>query len=69
MHFNDLTTEQLGKALNMLKAIENPVWIAILNYPEDVKKLMVTEIHELIKIVQSTTLGHLGIIKDKGMLS
>ena len=53
----------------MLKAIENPVWIAILNYPEDVKKLMVTEIHELIKIVQSTTLGHLGIIKDKGMLS
>ena len=50
MHFNDLTTEQLGKALNMLKAIENPVWIAILNYLEDVNKLMVTEIHELITI-------------------
>jgi ArsR family transcriptional regulator, virulence genes transcriptional regulator len=69
MHFNDLTPEQLEKAANMLKAIAHPVRISILNYLEDGRKLTVTEIYELLKIEQSTTSHHLGILKDKGVLS
>ena len=69
MHFNDLTPEQLEKASGMLKAIAHPVRIAILNYLEDGKKLTVTEIHELLKLEQSTTSHHLGILKDKGVLA
>jgi DNA-binding transcriptional ArsR family regulator len=69
MHFNDLTPEQIEKAAGMLKAIAHPVRISILNYLEDGKKLTVTELHELLQIEQSTTSHHLGILKDKGVLS
>ena len=65
---NDLTPDQLEKAANMLKAIAHPMRIAILNYLEEGKKLTVTELHELLKIEQSTTSHHLGILKDKGVL-
>ena len=68
MNIKDLTIEQLEEAANMLKAIAHPMRIAILNYLEDGKKLTVTEIHELLKIEQSTTSHHLGILKDKGVL-
>lgn len=69
MKINDLTAEQLEKVANMLKAIAHPMRIAILNYLEEGKKLTVTEIHELLKIEQSTTSHHLGILKDKGVLA
>ena len=69
MLIKDLTPEQLEGAANMLKAIAHPMRIAILSYLEDGKKLTVTEIHELLKIEQSTTSHHLGILKDKGVLS
>lgn len=69
MQIKDLTIEQLEEAANMLKAIAHPMRIAILNFLEDGKKLTVTEIHELLKIEQSTTSHHLGILKDKGVLS
>jgi DNA-binding transcriptional ArsR family regulator len=69
MHFNDLTPEQLEKASGMLKAIAHPIRISILNYLEDGKKLTVTELHELLQIEQSTTSHHLGILKDKGVLT
>ncbi len=69
MHFNDLTPEQLEKAAAMLKAIAHPVRIAILNLLEEGKKLTVTELHEHLKIEQSTASHHLGILKDKGVLS
>ena len=69
MHFNELTPEQLEYASNMLKAIAHPARIAILNYLEDGKKLSVTEIYELLKIEQSSASHHLGILKDKGVLS
>lgn len=69
MHFNDLTPEQLDRAAGMLKAIAHPVRISILNFLEDGKKLTVTEIHELLNIEQSTASHHLGILKDKGVLT
>lgn len=68
MNLTDLTPEQLEKASNMLKAIAHPMRIAILNFLDSGKKLTVTEIHELLKIEQSTTSHHLGILKDKGVL-
>lgn len=69
MKITDLTPEQLEKAANMLKAIAHPMRIAIINYLEDGKKLTVTQIHELLQIEQSTTSHHLGILKDKGVLT
>ena len=69
MKFKDLTSEQLELAANMLKAIAHPMRIAIISYLEDNNKLTVTQIHELLNIEQSTTSHHLGILKDKGVLS
>ena len=65
---NDLKIEQLERAANMLKAIAHPMRIAILSHLEDGKRMSVTEIHE-VKIEQSTTSHHLGILKDKGVLA
>lgn len=69
MNFKDLTPEQLDLAANMLKAIAHPVRISILNCLEDGKKLTVSEIHSILKIEQATASHHLGILKDKGVLS
>ena len=69
MNLLELKPEQLEKAANMLKAIAHPVRIAILNLLEDGQKLTVTEIHEKLDIEQSTTSHHLGILKDKDILS
>ena len=64
----ELSVERLELAANMLKAMAHPMRIAILKHLEGGKKLSVTEIHELLKIEQSTTSHHLGILKDKGVL-
>lgn len=69
MNLLELKPEQLEKAANMLKAIAHPVRIAILNLLEDGQKLTVTEIHEKLEIEQSTTSHHLGILKDKDILT
>jgi DNA-binding transcriptional ArsR family regulator len=69
MKFEGLTAEQLEKAANLLKAIAHPMRIAILKFLDDGKQLNVTEIHEHLNIEQSTTSHHLGILKDKGILS
>ena len=69
MKFNNLTADQLEKAANMLKAIAHPMRIAIINLLEDGKHLTVTEIQEMVDIEQSTTSHHLGILKDKGILT
>ena len=69
MKINNLTPDQLEKAANMLKAIAHPMRIAVISFLEEGKKLTVTEIHELLNIEQSTTSHHLGILKDKGVLS
>ncbi len=69
MKIKDLDTEMLDRAAGMLKAIAHPMRIAILNHLEEGKKLTVTEIHKLLNIEQSTTSHHLGILKDKGVLS
>lgn len=69
MKLEKLNPDQLEKAANMLKAIAHPVRISILNQLINGKKLTVTEIHELLKIEQSTTSHHLGILKDKGVLA
>jgi ArsR family transcriptional regulator, virulence genes transcriptional regulator len=69
MSFDELTPEQLERASAILKAIAHPVRISILSYLEDGKKLSVTELHGLLKIEQSSTSHHLGILKDKGVLA
>lgn len=69
MDLHTLEPEQLEKASSMLKAIAHPMRIAILSYLDDGQKLTVTEIHERLNIEQSTTSHHLGIMKDKGVLS
>jgi DNA-binding transcriptional ArsR family regulator len=68
MKFEGLTAEQLEKAANLLKALAHPMRVAILQYLDAGKQFTVTEIHEYLKIEQSTTSHHLGILKDKGIL-
>ena len=65
----ELNVEQLEKAVNMLKAIAHPMRISIISLLEDGRRMTVTEIHEKLEIEQSTTSHHLGILKDKGVLS
>lgn len=69
MVINELTAEQLEKAASMLKAIAHPMRIAILNSLENGKRLSVTQIHESLKIEQSTASHHLGILRDKDVLT
>jgi DNA-binding transcriptional ArsR family regulator len=68
MKFEGVTAEQLEKVSIILKAIAHPMRIAILQYLDGGKQYTVTEIHEHLKIEQSTTSHHLGILKDKGVL-
>ncbi len=69
MKFNNLTSEQLEKASAMLKAIAHPMRITIISFLENGRKMTVSEIHEQLNIEQSTTSHHLGILKDKGVLT
>ena len=69
MEFTELKPEALEKASAMLKAIAHPVRIAIVGCLEDGKKKTVTEIHSQVGIEQAAASHHLGILKDKGILS
>jgi len=69
MKIKDLSQEQLEIATSMLKAIAHPKRLAILKFLDQGKQLTVTEIHNLVKLEQSTTSHHLGILKDKGVLA
>jgi len=67
--FKELSPESLERAANMLKAIAHPVRISIVGCLEDGQKRTVTEIHKQLGIEQSTASHHLGILKDRGVLS
>jgi len=69
MEFSELKPEEVERAANMIKAISHPMRLAILGYLGGGKQLNVTEIHNLLKIEQSTASHHLGILKDKGILA
>lgn len=69
MEHTQLNPENLEKAANMLKAIAHPMRISIIGCLEDGQKLTVTEIHKQLGIEQATASHHLGILKDKGVLS
>ena len=69
MEFSDLNPEEVERAANMIKAISHPMRLAILGYLGEGNQLSVTEIHNLLKIEQSTASHHLGILKDKGILA
>jgi ArsR family transcriptional regulator, virulence genes transcriptional regulator len=66
---SQLNPENLEKAANMLKAIAHPMRISIIGCLEGGQKLTVTEIHKQLKIEQATASHHLGILRDKGVLS
>jgi DNA-binding transcriptional ArsR family regulator len=69
MKLSEFNIEKLPLAAEMLKAIAHPMRIAIVGYLDGGVKLTVTEIHERLGIEQSTTSHHLGILKNKGVLS
>ncbi len=69
MKLTEADIEKMENAANMLKAIAHPMRIAILNLLEEGQKLTVSEIHQRLGIEQSSTSHHLGILKDKGVLS
>jgi DNA-binding transcriptional ArsR family regulator len=65
----ELTAENLEKAAGMLKAIAHPIRISIIQCLEEGEKLTVTEIHRKLNLEQATTSHHLGILRDKGVLT
>ncbi len=65
----DLDPEKLSRASEMLKALAHPMRIRIIKHLEEKGKLTVTEIHQFFNIEQSTTSHHLGILRNKGVLS
>ncbi len=67
--FEDVDSGRIEIAANMMKAIANPMRLAILGHLSTGKEFTVTEIHHLLKIEQSTASHHLGILKDKGILN
>jgi DNA-binding transcriptional ArsR family regulator len=69
VEYSDLKPEEIERAANMIKAISHPMRLAILGHLGNGKQLNVTEIHRLLNIEQSTASHHLGILKDKGILS
>ncbi len=69
LSIKDLDAEMLERAANMLKAIAHPLRISILSLLEEDKELTVSEIHATLNIEQSAASHHLGILKDKGVLS
>lgn len=64
-----LTPENLEKAAGMMKAIAHPVRIGIIEKLEEGGRLSVTEIQKQLGIEQATASHHLGIMKDKGVLT
>jgi DNA-binding transcriptional ArsR family regulator len=69
MDFKELSPENLEKAANMLRAIAHPIRISIVGCLEDGGKKTVKEIHNLLGIEQSAASHHLGILRDRGVLS
>jgi DNA-binding transcriptional ArsR family regulator len=69
MKYTEFDIDKLPLAAEMLKAMAHPMRIAIVGYLDGGVKLTVTEIHERLGIEQSTTSHHLGILKNKGVLS
>ena len=65
----EIDPESLERAASMLKAIAHPMRISIIGALENGAKLTVTEIHKSLGIEQSVASHHLGILKDKGVLS
>lgn len=68
-NFGEIDAVRIEIAANMMKAIANPMRLAILGHLSEGEEFTVTEIHRLVKIEQSTASHHLGILKDKGILS
>ena len=69
MEIKELNPESLEKASAMLKAVAHPVRISIIGCLENGKIKTVTEIYNQLGIDQSAASHHLGILKDKGVLS
>jgi DNA-binding transcriptional ArsR family regulator len=69
MDFEQIQADQLEHASEILRAMAHPVRIAILNMLDKNNKLTVTEIYEKLKLEQAPTSHHLGILKNKGILS
>ncbi len=68
-NLNSLSVELLEQSSNMLRALAHPQRIEILNILQQNEKLTVGEIQEHLGITQSATSHHLGVLKDKGILS
>jgi ArsR family transcriptional regulator, virulence genes transcriptional regulator len=67
--FAEIEPGRIEIAANIMKAIANPMRLAILGLLSEGDELTVTKIHQLLKIEQSTASHHLGILKDKGVLN
>jgi len=59
----------LEKAYKILKALSHPMRIKIVEMLHEKKQMCVTEIYNALKLEQSTTSHHLGILKEGYILT
>lgn len=59
----------MEEAAGMLKAVAHPVRIAIVELLDNGARRNVTEIFEMLGLEQAVASHHLGILKDRGVLS
>ncbi len=65
---NEQETNTFAVAARMLKSVAHPVRIEIINLLVKNKSLSVNEIKNSLKITQSMTSQHLGVLKNVGIL-
>ena len=62
------TIKNVDKAIKIMKAMSHPMRVEIIKLLSQKDKMCVTEIYTELKLEQSTTSHHLGILKDSGIL-
>jgi ArsR family transcriptional regulator len=64
-----LDVDQLSQCADMLKAVAHPVRMAIVDLLDQRGAQSVTEIYEALEVDQAVASHHLGILRDKGLLT
>jgi DNA-binding transcriptional ArsR family regulator len=59
----------LNQSADILKALAHPMRLAIIRVILDSKKISVNAISDILKLEQSTTSHHLGMLKNRDIIS
>jgi len=64
-----IDSSQLNKTMNMLRALNHPLRLKILQYIHQHEKIIVSKIYAKLQIEQSVTSQHLAILRKHGFVN